>query len=273
MTLGQITGQPSNKVFAVEQSVDGDRSPAATAGLEPGDVIVAVDGAATTDWNEVRDLIRANPAEDVVFTVLRDGDRTDVPIELGQAVVTKDNRVVDFAPADGELAEPQENQQVVGFLGVTPDLERERLGFFPAVGRAGSDLGEYTKQAFVGVGQFFGSLFSGEFFDQIETEGRPQGTGIVGAGRGLSEIAGAGLWDVFLDRLVFLTIFIGLINLLPLVPLDGGHLIVIAWETITGKRVDMRKLIPFAAAVLAFFVILSVVFLYYDIVAPPDIGL
>lgn len=273
MTLGQTTGEPSNRVFAVEQAIDGERTPVAEGRIRPGDVIVAVEGRATSEWEEVRTLIRENPAERVVFTVERDGDEVDVPVELGQAVVAEDNRVIDYASPDGTLSEPQEGQQVVGFLGVTPDIERERLGLFSAIGESGSAVAAYTSEAWTNLGQFFGSLFSGEFFDQIETSGRPERTGIVGAGRGLSQIAGAGLWDVFIDALVRLTIFIGLINLLPLVPLDGGHLLVILWETITRKRVDMRKLIPFAAAVLAFFVILSVVFLYYDIVRPPDIGL
>jgi membrane-associated protease RseP (regulator of RpoE activity) len=273
MTLGQVTGDPSNRVFAVEQEIEGEESPAAAAGFEDGDVIVAVDGEPTSEWDEVRQFIREHPSDEVVFTVEREGSEVDLSVPLGQALVTPEGSVVDYGPPGTTLPEPRDDQELVGFLGVSPDLERERLGFFAAIGQSGRYVGEYTVAAVEGVGQFFGSLFNGDFLDQIETSGRPEGTGIVGAGRGLSEIAGEGLWDVFLDRLVFLTIFIGLINLLPLVPLDGGHLMVILWETITRKRVDMRKLIPLAAAVLAFFVILSVVFLYYDIVRPPDIGL
>ena len=99
-------------------------------------------------------------------------------------------------------------------------------------------------------------------------EGRPAGTGIVGAGRVVAESAGPGPVGAVRLLSLALTIFIGLINLLPLVPLDGGHLTVIGVEAITRKPVDMRRLIPLAAAVLAFFVILSVVFLYYDIFQP-----
>jgi membrane-associated protease RseP (regulator of RpoE activity) len=257
----------------VEQQIDGEASPAEAGGLHEGDVIVAVDGEPTSGWEEVRRFIREHPSDEVVFTVERGDRRVDLSLSLGQALVTPDNEVVDYAPPGEDLAEPTGDQELVGFLGVSPDLERERLGFFASVGESGRYVGDYTVAAVQGVRDFFGSLFNGDFLDQIETSGRPEGTGIVGAGRGLSEIAGEGLWDIFLDRLVFLTIFIGLINLLPLVPLDGGHLLVILWETVTRRRVDMRKLIPFAAAVLAFFVILSVVFLYYDIVRPPDIGL
>jgi membrane-associated protease RseP (regulator of RpoE activity) len=136
------------------------------------------------------------------------------------------------------------------------------------VREAGSEIGRLTTSSIADAGTFFGGIFNGDIFDQIEDEGRPQGTGIVGAGRIVSETAGTGQWELFAYYIAGLTIFIGLINLLPLVPLDGGHLAVIGWEAITRKKVDMRRLIPFAAAVLAFFIILSLVFLYYDIFQP-----
>jgi len=67
---------------------------------------------------------------------------------------------------------------------------------------------------------------------------------------------------------VSFTIFIGLMNLLPLPPLDGGHLAVVAWESVTGRKVDVRKLIPVAAAVISFFVIIFIAVLYLDIARP-----
>ena len=55
---------------------------------------------------------------------------------------------------------------------------------------------------------------------------------------------------------------------MPLPPLDGGHLAVVAYEAVTGKRVDIRKLIPVAAAVISFFVLLFLAVLYLDIARP-----
>jgi len=60
-------------------------------------------------------------------------------------------------------------------------------------------------------------------------------------------------------------------NLLPLPPLDGGHLAVVAYEAISGKRVDIRKLIPVSVAVIGFFVILFVAILYLDLARPIDL--
>ncbi|MBW3594496.1 MAG: site-2 protease family protein, partial [Actinobacteria bacterium] len=64
-----------------------------------------------------------------------------------------------------------------------------------------------------------------------------------------------------------------LINLLPLPPLDGGHLAVLAVEAVTRKRVDMRKLIPIAAAVISFFVLLFFAVLYLDLARPLEVPL
>jgi regulator of sigma E protease len=57
-------------------------------------------------------------------------------------------------------------------------------------------------------------------------------------------------------------------NLLPLPPLDGGHLAVVAYEAVTKRTVDVRKLIPLAAAVISFFVLLFVAVLYLDLARP-----
>jgi membrane-associated protease RseP (regulator of RpoE activity) len=64
------------------------------------------------------------------------------------------------------------------------------------------------------------------------------------------------------------TVFIGLINLLPLPPFDGGHLAVIAIEKVRGKAIDIRKLIPISAVVMGFFVLFVVATVFLDIVKP-----
>jgi membrane-associated protease RseP (regulator of RpoE activity) len=66
-------------------------------------------------------------------------------------------------------------------------------------------------------------------------------------------------------------VFVGLLNLLPLPPFDGGHLAVLAIEKIRGRPVDMRKVIPVSAAVAAFFIIFTVAVVYVDLVKPPSV--
>jgi membrane-associated protease RseP (regulator of RpoE activity) len=67
-------------------------------------------------------------------------------------------------------------------------------------------------------------------------------------------------------------IFIGLINLLPLPPFDGGHLAVLVIEKIRGRSIDMKKLVPVAAVVLGLLVILTVSTLVLDIWKPVPIS-
>jgi membrane-associated protease RseP (regulator of RpoE activity) len=62
-------------------------------------------------------------------------------------------------------------------------------------------------------------------------------------------------------------------NLLPLPPLDGGHLAVVAYESVTRRTVDLRKLIPVAAAVISFFVLIFIASLYLDIIRPLNLPL
>lgn len=263
----------TNGVGGVQATVGSGQSPAADAGLQEGDVIVAVNGEPTSEWEEVRGFIQDHPNETVEFTIDRDGARQTIEVDLATALVPPDGPPVEYAPHGQELEAPSNGSlERIGFLGVSPAVTTER-SFGAAVGEAGSEVATLTTRSIQDAGTFFSGIFNGDFFNQIEDQGRPSGTGIVGAGRVVAETAGTGRWELFGYFMAGLTIFIGLINLLPLVPLDGGHLAVILVESITRKKIDMRRLIPVAAAVLAFFVILSVVFLYYDIFKPIDLGL
>lgn len=268
--LYTTSGVPNitNGVGTVQNRVGSMESPAAEAGLEEGDRIVAVDGEPTGEWDEVRSFIQEHPNETVTFTVERGDQQLDVEINLATALAAADSPPSEYAPYGEELHPPAGSDlERIGFLGVSPEVTYDK-SVTGAVGEAGSEVGRLTTRSVDDARTFFAGIFSGEIFDQIEDEGRPDGTGIVGAGRIVSETAGTGQWEAFAYYIAALTIFIGLINLLPLVPLDGGHLAVIGWEVITRKKVDMRRLIPVAAAVLAFFIILSLVFLYYDIFNP-----
>jgi membrane-associated protease RseP (regulator of RpoE activity) len=115
-------------------------------------------------------------------------------------------------------------------------------------------------------------VFGGELWDALQGEGAREvdegPLGLVGAGRIAGESVQKGQFLNFVGLIVGFTIFVGLMNLLPLPPLDGGHLAVLAWEKVTGRAVDIRKLIPVAAAVIGFFVILFVAVLYLDLARP-----
>jgi membrane-associated protease RseP (regulator of RpoE activity) len=274
MTIGFPTGEATNEVAAVETRVRGVEAPAARAGFQPGDEIVEVSGTATDSWDETRRLIRSSsgPTE---FVVLRDGTRVTIDAIVAESIFTDEGRLVEVARPGEELREAGPGEEKVGFLGVSPEPEFDRDGLGPAIVDAGGRTWDVTLLSFRGIGEVFGMIFGGELWDAVTGEGDrdvDEGPlGLVGAGRIAGESVARGRFLDLIGLVVGFTIFVGVMNLLPLPPLDGGHLAVLAYEKVTGRTVDVRKLIPIAAAVISFFVVLFVAVLYLDLARPVKI--
>lgn len=273
MTIGFPTGEASNTLGLVETRIEGTTSPASEAGFEPGDQIVGIGGTKTDSWDDIRSFIREHPNETVTFTVQRDGETIEVETTLATALVSREGELIEYSPPGSPLAaDPEAGEEIVGFLGVQPEPLYDTKGFFPALADSGVRTWEVTKLSVQGIGDMFTMVFGGELWDALRGEGERQADegplGIVGASRIASQSVEAGRVLDLIALIVGFTVFVGLMNLLPLPPLDGGHLAVLAWEKVTGKAVDMRKLIPIAAAVISFFVILFVAVLYLDLARP-----
>ena len=269
MTIGLPTSDASNEVAEISTEIEGTRTPAATAGLREGDVIVGIGTLKTDSWNEIRSYIREHGDERASFVVERDGKRVTLDVTLGRAIVAPSGEVLDLAPPGGELRVATAGEEVVGFFGVQPEPKYETLSLPSAISQSGTEIWRITTGSVAQLGSVFTPIFDGTLLDAIRGEGeRPQGVGLVGASRIAGETVEAGRFLQFIDLMIVLTIFLGIMNLLPLPPLDGGHLAIIGYEAITNKRVDIRKIIPVAAAVISFFLILFVAFLYLDIVDP-----
>jgi len=275
MTIGFPTNEGTNEVALVEQEVDGAIAPAAEAGLRQGDVIVEINGSETNDWEDTRAAIRASaPGETLELTVLRGDERLQLDARLGSATFSKEGELLEYLPPghDGPVRTPPPGAETVGFLGVQPEPEFETKGIGGAIVDSGKRVGEITVLSVKGIGQVFTMVFGGELWDALQGDGEREvdegPLGLVGAGRIAGESVQKGQFLNFVGLIVGFTIFVGLMNLLPLPPLDGGHLAVLAWEKVTGRAVDVRKLIPVAAAVIGFFVILFIAVLYLDLARP-----
>ena len=269
MTIGFPTGGLSNKISAVVAS-----SPATEAGLRPGDTIVAVDGSEIDRWREVQAFIQDHPNEEVTLTVERDGERIEIDARVGEAIFNSDGDVVAQPKAGEELREPRADEEVNGFLGLRPDLAYETHSFAGAVGESGSLVWQISRDSITqGIPRIFTPIFNGELFDALRGGERTaeDPIGVVGAGRLAGESVETGRYLDLIMLIVVFTLFVGILNLLPLPPLDGGHLAVVAYEAVTGKTVDIRKLIPVAAAVISFFVLLFFAVLYLDIARPVEV--
>ena len=252
-------------------------SPAAGADIREGDKIIAIDGTAVDSWDETREAILANAGEQTTFTIARDGDERSVTVTLHRALFDAEGVLVDDAGPGETLPEPKPGYTAGGYFGVAPTATVETPSFGEAIADSGATVALFTKESVMGLLQPFSQVVNGELWRALSGEGPREleegPVGIVGAGRLAGEVVENGSYFSFANFMVGLTIFVGLINLLPLPPLDGGHLAVIVYEGITRRKVDIRKLIPVAAAVISFFVLLFLAVLYLDLARPLTIPL
>lgn len=241
MTAGVPDGDATRNVFEVEPG-----TPAAQAGFEPGDTILSVDGTRVETWDEARDIIRSNPGETIPFVVRRDGQEKTL---------------------NATLASSNSRGEEVGFLGVAPDLETVKRGPGEAVWQSAKFIPFASWESLKALGRIVTPSSFAQMFDVLRgnAERDPEGPASL---VGVTRAAGQSDMATLLFLFVGFNIFIGVANLLPLPPLDGGHLAVLAYEKIRKRDVDMRKLIPVSATVIAVFVGLFVLSLAMDIVAP-----
>lgn len=261
-------------------------APAAEGGVLPGDVVVAFAGQEVSTWEGVRTAIRAHGGDAVTMTVLRDGQRVDLRV----------TPLVSRRPAlDGDGSPIIENGTTklvsVGFLGVTPAEETVRQPLTavpPVIGkgllqvagvvvRIPEKMVGVTKAAFgsgqrdpnspvsiVGVGRFAGEI------------GSIQGTETTPISMS-DRIAG------WLSLIAALNMALFVFNLIPLLPLDGGHVAGALWEGLRRgfarlrRRpdpgpVDVARALPLAYGVASVLIVMSVLLIYADIVRPVTLG-
>lgn len=249
-------------------------SAAEDAGLQRDDRVLRVDGIEYETFTDFASSIADRSPGDVVeLTVRRDGDVRAVPVELG--------------------ANPGDRSRAM--LGIQRDLVTTTVGPVAAVG---ASVGDFWDQTAATLG-FIGSFSPRDFYDDVITSGDepaasdspesapgPDGSGadasdenriisIVGAVGIGADLTQNGLLG-FLLFFVGINITIGIFNLLPVLPLDGGHVVVATYERIRelfrpgrGRyHVDMAKLLPVVYAVFALLVLLGVTTIYMDITDP-----
>jgi membrane-associated protease RseP (regulator of RpoE activity) len=238
----------------------GDPKAPAYGKLRPGDRVVAVNDRRVTSYDEMRALVSRSPGQALVLHVVRDGAPVDVtltPVAM------------------------QQDGKTVGRIGVSPVLRQHPLSVAGAVPRTFTTLGEMTKE----TGRALGDL--PHQVSQI-LQGKPRSTtgaaSVVDIARVSGQIAQAKA--SFGERLANLiaivaqlNFFVGVFNMLPLLPLDGGHVGIVLFERSRSRlyrllgradpgRVDLMKIMPVTYAVVAVFIGLSLLLLYAGIVNP-----
>jgi membrane-associated protease RseP (regulator of RpoE activity) len=239
--------------------LDTGASPAVDAGFQVGDRIVSVDGTPVARWEDVPPIIRTKPGQQVSFLVERDGrqlDLTAVPATL---------------EAEG---------QTRGFIGIGPKPTVETMNPATASSKAVSEIWQLSTGSVKALGSFFSPGALRDYAGQLTnatSDTRAEGdderfVSVVGVARIAGQAAESGIFNV-VYLLVLLNIFIGIFNLVPLLPLDGGHVAIATYERLrsrAGRRyhADVGKMMPVAAAVIVLLVLIGVTSIYLDIVKP-----
>jgi membrane-associated protease RseP (regulator of RpoE activity) len=252
-----FVGQPtltSPLVVVVPRTLDGAPGPAFAAGLRAGDRIVAVDGIRAPTTDQLIASTQRHVGEPMTITVLRDGRTVAVTLEPVLSEV------------DGEQ---------LGRIGVElgPGV-RDTAGVLGSVTGAADLVGDNIVGTVRGVARIFGPEGIGRLATLVFTDEPRRAedpASVVGIGRVAGSLASDDRFGDLLLLFGVVNVFVGLLNLLPLPPFDGGHLAVLAIEKVRGRPVDMRKVIPVSAAVAAFFIVFTVAVVYVDLVKPPNV--
>jgi membrane-associated protease RseP (regulator of RpoE activity) len=238
-------------VGEVTRTLDGELSPAFRAGLRPGDVIVRVGElehpTPTNLGRYVTPYVQAHPGEPLTYVVERDGREVSLPIV--PQLVTEDGVEkgrIGFILGPEPLSPPESAVAATRWVGAA----------------AWNSVDTIPKIFTVGVGRTFAVLFADETRRPDDVQS------LVGVTRQVGEAGGSGDWALFLNMAAYVTIFIGVVNLIPLPPLDGGHLLLLLWEKLTGRAADYRRLVPVSAAVIVFLSIFAIATMVLDITEP-----
>jgi len=253
-------------------------SPAALGGLEVGDRIVSWAGQSVASWPDIPEAIATHGARPATVRIERDGQPLTLTVvpELVDRPVASGGEVVTDA-AGNPVTRPQP------YVGIGPSaaLQPQPLSEAPAV------IGQAVGQTFHIVAtlpQRLAAIANAAFGDGERDQGV---VGIVGVGRFAGEIASIdssayGLKERtadMLNLLASLNLALFVFNLIPLLPLDGGHIAGALWEglrrawaRLRGRadpgRVDVARALPLTYVVLLVMVGMSLLLAYADIVTP-----
>jgi membrane-associated protease RseP (regulator of RpoE activity) len=243
-------------------------APAKEAGFKPGDRVVSFNGTPVTTWEQVQREIRGNGDQAATVVVERDGHE----VTLRPSTVVSPTR---------DLDDPEKITKR-GFLGVVPTQENQRQG----LGFVVSTMADGTWQTVKVIGTMPVKLYhvarASVGLEKRDVNGPMS---VVGAGRVAGEMASAhqvSFSDKFFSLLALLAglnLFLGLINLVPLPPFDGGGIATTLYEAarrgIARLRhrpdpgaVDSAKLLPVTYVMAGLILLMSVILIFADIVAP-----
>ncbi len=262
-------GQEINKFATIGERVTA-KGAAFLGGIQPGDQMISIDGLPYSNWGDFS-------------SILSDGNFHILEVSKpGIGIETVELKATDL---------PDTETAVTGFFGVGPQRSFESLSLINSIPATFERFAEISVASVEGLTDFFSpdglTGFVKETFDsedksqleQVGSEPRSEDDrllSIYGAARLGSAMLDEGTHN-YLWFLVLINVFVGIFNLVPLLPLDGGHAAIATYERLRsrkGKRyvADINKLIPVTWVVVTVLVGIALIALYRDIVDLPNFG-
>jgi membrane-associated protease RseP (regulator of RpoE activity) len=251
-------------------------SPAAAAGLKAGDKIVSFAGVRTDDWNRLSDLIRANPDKEVAIVVDRKGEELTLHAKIASNQVAKKDSSGQYV--EGEYV-------TAGFLGFSAATGIVKQDFGDSVTWMGDRVGDAV-DSLAAIPSKIPALWDAAFGDGVREPDSPMG--VVGAARVGGEIFTLDIpptqqLAMALMLVAGFNLSLFLFNMLPLLPLDGGHIAGALWESLRRNAAkvlrrpdpgpfDVAKLMPIAYVVAGIFICFTLLVLVADVVNPVRIS-
>jgi membrane-associated protease RseP (regulator of RpoE activity) len=264
-TVSQCVAANTSQLNSGTCTASDKASPAKQAGLRTGDRVTAFNGTPVSNWTQLGDLIRKAPAgSQATITVTRDGQTLDLHATL--------------ATVSGRSG---------AYLGIAPTVVFQTANPIRAVQYAGTAFGQVVVGSAKAVAALPGALPQLFSKDRGSTAAG-QVSSVVGAAEATGAAVAANVgWQYKVSFVLLLiaslNIFVGIFNMLPLLPLDGGHVAVIVWERIRAwfarlrgrpdpGLVDMAKVLPVSLSVFVVLMFFGVALILADIVNPVNIA-
>lgn len=222
---------PTNQVDYIENG-----SPAQIYGIQKGDKIVSINNIQINTWDDFSENVKKFPDKEVTFKIIRDGKEINIQVVL-------------------------DNKDGIGYLGVSPTVEKQKMGFRKTLIESFRFLQDFIVSYF----KLLGMLFTGGL--SLE-EARPVSP--IGVVAIMQQSASMGL-QFFVMMIALISLLLGFTNVIPLLPLDGGHIIVAISEAIIKRPLSKKAIQIYNSIGIVIFIALFLIGFMFDIFKPIDI--
>jgi len=219
-------------------------SPAEQAGFKPGDIIAAIDGEPIFGWEHMRSIVEASPDTDKTFTVSRDGLDVQLKVHIGHTVMN----------------EPDGTNRTIGRVGYHLDVPSRKVGIVESVSLS------FKNTVFLAVHTF-------DFFVKLVT-GR-MSMKLIGGPVMIAQLAGESAQGGFMPLLgftAFISVNLGVLNLLPFPVFDGGHIVILLFESLFRRKMSEKMRMAFQQAGTLLLLLLMIYITFNDIMRFEFIG-